>query len=137
MSTPTNTPQIGRLAQLVIDGAIAGYCTSYEVSEEGNVVQEYVLGQTSAAQWGISVMGNLTGNISMEHLYVDDTYANLLEAGAAIEIIDYPLGPVTGKPMHTYSVIVSSATQSVEQEAIVTFSLEAVIIAPPIRAVAP
>jgi len=129
----TQLPQIGRLAQIVVDGTIAAYTKSYSVDQSGNVVKEFVLGSDNLAQWPVAAMGNFEGSISMEQLYIDDTYLDLLEAGNVIEIIDYPLGNAAGKPMRTYQCIVSSISQTIDQEAIVQYSLEAEIIAPIVR----
>jgi hypothetical protein len=128
----TNTqPQIGRIALVQVNGNTVGYAQGCDVKESGKTVMEYVC-QNSGGDWpAVSFSGNKSVKISIDALYVDSTYVNLLEEGSPITVINGPVGSSAGNPKDTYSAIVDDVDVSWKQDKIVTLKISATVTAQP------
>jgi hypothetical protein len=127
------TPQIGRLSAITVNGIDIAYHKNATISISTNIVKEYCVGALPTAQWpAAAAAGNNDGSISTENLFVDSTFSDLLVAGQQVSVIDYPFGKVTGKLMTTYQCYISSVEVVQEQEGIIQCNVEFEIVGQPV-----
>jgi hypothetical protein len=130
----TNTkPRIGRIAIVQVSGTTVAYAQGYDVKETGKAVTEYSLTPSgTSGDWpSVGFSGNKTGTVTIDALYVDNTYITMFEANATVSIICGPAGSSGGNPKDTYSTIITSVQTTVKHPSITVLKITADIIAAP------
>ena len=124
-------PGIGRIALVQVNGTTVGYAQGCDVKESSKTVQEYAC-QTSNPDWpAVSFDGNKSAKITIDALYVDNTYVNLFETGAAVTIINGPLGSSGGNPKDTYTALLEDVDVTWKQDKVTVMKISAVATAKP------
>ena len=128
----TNTqPQIGRIALVQVGSTTVGYAQGCDVKESGKTITEYTCA-TSGADWpSVAFSGNKSIKISIDALYVDNTYVNLFETGVAVTIINGPVGSSGGNPKDTYSAIIDEVDITWKQDKVTAMKITATVTAAP------
>jgi hypothetical protein len=117
-----STPVIGREAVIQIDGNTVGYATGVTRSLEAELIKEYALGSDLPA---VLESGNKTIRVSIEKMWIDDSYAQDLLNGTKVTVVIRPRGTGSGLPEITISNVVLTAEEvSYEQDAVVMESVE-------------
>lgn len=115
-------PLIGRNA-VVKKGAVdIGYCIGVRVTIDVDLVKAYRIGSDMPA---VIAAGNKTFRVSIEKMYVDNTYAQDVLNGTALTIEVQPAGTGAGKPKITLSnVIFNSWELTIDQGGVIMESIE-------------
>ena len=132
----STTPQIGRIAIVQVNDAIVAYAQGYNVKGTGKAVTEYCLDPTGEnhGDWpSVGFSGNKKANITIDALYVDNTYVNLFEAGAPVTIICGPVGSSVGNPKDTYTTVLTDVETIVKHESVTALKISAEVIAAPVH----
>ncbi|MEM0010787.1 MAG: hypothetical protein QW424_05390 [Candidatus Bathyarchaeia archaeon] len=117
-----STPLIGRNAVIKMGTADIGYCTGVRVTLDVDLIKAYRIGSDTPA---VLTAGNKTFRVSIEKMYIDNTYATNVLNGAAVTIEVQPAGTGTGKPKITLSnVIFTSWELTIEQDGVIMESIE-------------
>ncbi len=112
-----STPIIGRNGVIRKDGTDIGYAKGVTVGVDAELIKDYQMGDDKPA---ILESGNKTFPVSIDLLYIDNTYASDVLAGTKVEIIILPAGSVSGKPKITVSNVVFNTWElTQEQEGVV------------------
>ena len=75
------------------------YAQGYNIKETGKAVTEYCLNPSGGGDWpAYGFSGNKKATISIDALYVDNTYVNMFENNAPITVFCGPLGSSGGNP---------------------------------------
>jgi hypothetical protein len=131
-----STPQVGRIAIVQINNTTVAYAQGYNVDESVSIIKEHVLepaGTPSTGWPAIAGAGQKTGSISIDALYVDNTYMTLFEAMASVTVICGPVGSSGGNPKDTYTCLISKVQTTVKQSAITVLKIDLEIIAVPVH----
>jgi hypothetical protein len=132
----TNTiPQLGRIAIVQVSNVTVAYAQGYSVKESAKVITEYSLTPSgSGGDWpNLGVSGNKKATITIDALYVDNTYVTMFETGAAVTVICGPVGSSGGNPKDTYSTIVADVETVVKHENVTALKVSLEVIAAPIH----
>ena len=122
----TNTqPQIGRIAivQYGPGPTTIGYAQGYTAKESEKNVIEYCLGGTGSDWPAVGFAGNKTYEIDIDALYVDNTYHNLIEQNAQINVVLGPVGSSGGNPKITVPCLIKSVNDTVAQGKVTVYKL--------------
>lgn len=115
-------PIIGRRAVIKRDTATIGYATGVTVSIDAELIKVYAIGDDKPV---ILESGNKSFKVSIEKMYIDNTYAQDIVNGSKITIEILPDGVGIGKPRITLSnVILSSWELTIEQDGVIMESIE-------------
>lgn len=115
-------PIIGRRAVIKRDTATIGYATGVTVSIDAELIKMYAIGDDKPV---ILESGNKSFKVSIEKMYIDNTYAQDIVNGSKITIEILPDGVGIGKPRITLSnVILSSWELTIEQDGVIMESIE-------------
>ena len=117
---PSNTqPIIGRLAVVQMGGTTIGFAQGITTDITVDKILEYQLGSDKAA---ILASGNKSFKISVDMMYIDNTYASQVLSGTPVDFIIAPAGTTTtGYPKITVKSVVLDAFQfKADQKGIVS-----------------
>jgi hypothetical protein len=119
MSDPNTNPIIGRLAVVTMGGVTIGYAQGVTTDINADLIKEYQLGSDKAA---ILASGNKSFKLSVDMMYIDNTYASQVLAGTAVDFVIYPGGTTnTGYPKITIkNVILNAFSFKADQKGIMT-----------------
>jgi len=117
-----STPLLGVDAVVQKDGSDIGHAKGVTVSLSVDLIKDYVLGSKTPA---VLAAGNQSFSVSIEKMYVDNTYAQDVLNGTEVSIVVRPAGTGSGKPEITLSnVVFNSWELSVAQDGVVMESVE-------------
>src|SRR3989337_4273545 len=100
-----STPIVGRNGIVKKAGTAIGYAKGVSVSIGVELVKDYALGSNKPS---ILEDGNQSYKVSIESMYVDNTYATVVLTGDPVDIELDPAGAGTGKPKVTVKNVVFS-----------------------------
>jgi hypothetical protein len=98
-----STPIVGRNGVVKKAGTAIGYAKGVSVSIGVELVKDYALNSNKPA---IVEDGNQSYKVSVESMYVDNTYAQVVLTGDPVDIELDPAGAATGKPKVTVKNVV-------------------------------
>jgi len=117
-----SSPGFGVDAVVQLDGQDIGQAKGVTVGISVDKIKEYVIGSKTPAVLG---SGNQTYTVSIEKLFIDNTYADNVLNGTEVNIVIRPLGTGSGKPEITLSnVVFNSWELSITQDGVVAESVE-------------
>ena len=117
-----SSPIVGKNAVIQIDGEDVGYAKGVRVSIDVDLIKDYVIGSDTPA---VLEAGNKSFSVSIEKMYIDNTYAQDVLNGTKVNIAVRPAGTGSGLPEITISnVVLNSWELSIEQDGIVMESVE-------------
>jgi len=117
-----STPVLGVNAVIQKDGSDIGYAEGVTVGIDIDLIKEYAIGDTEPV---VLSAGNKTFTVSIEKMYIDNTYANDVLNGTEVTIVVRPAGTGSGKPEITLSnVVFNSWELSIAQDGVVMESVE-------------
>jgi hypothetical protein len=113
-----STPVIGRNAVIKMGTTVIGYATGVTSSINVDKIEEFALNSDKAA---ILAAGNKHFKISVDKMWVDNTYATQILTGTAVDFEIGPAGTTTGKVKYTIkNVILEVMDFKADQKGIVT-----------------
>ena len=119
MPGPT-TPIVGRTAVIQYSAGTAvtiGYATGVTADIAVDLIKEFALGSDKAS---ILAAGNKSFKVAVDKMYIDNTYATLVYAGAPVDFIFAPAGTATGYPKVTIkNVVLIAHNLKVDQKGVV------------------
>jgi hypothetical protein len=111
-------PVIGRNAVIKMGTTVIGYATGVTGSINVDKIEDFVLNSDKAA---ILAAGNKHFKISVDKMWVDNTYATQILGGTAVDFEIGPAGTTTGKVKYTIkNVILEVLDFKADQKGIVT-----------------
>lgn len=117
-----STPLVGRSAVVKKGTAEIGFCTGVRVTLDVDLIKAYKIGSDLPS---LVASGNKSFKVSIEKMYIDNTYAQDVLNGAQVSIEVQPAGAGTGKPKITLSnVVFSSWELTIDQDGVVMESVE-------------
>lgn len=117
-----STPIVGRNGVVKKAGIAIGYAKDVSVSIEVELVKDYAMDSNKPA---IVEDGNQSYKVSVESMYVDNTYAQVVLTGDSVDIELDPAGAGTGKPKITVKgVVFTSWKLDQKQTGVVMQSME-------------
>jgi len=117
-----SSPIVGKNAVIQIDGEDVGYAKGVRVSIDVDLIKDYVIGSDTPS---VLEAGNKSFSVSIEKMYIDNTYAQDVLNGTKVNIAVRPAGTGSGLPEITISnVVLNSWELSIEQDGIVMESVE-------------
>ena len=117
-----SSPGLGKDAVIQVDSQDVGYAKGVTYRLTADIVKDYKIGSDDPA---ILESGNKTYAVSIEKMYIDNTYADDVLNGTKLSIVIRPLGTGTGKPEITLSnVVFNSYELSITQDGVVLESVE-------------
>ena len=116
-----SSPIIGKDAVIQIDGEDVGYAKGVTIGIDVDLIKDYVIGSDTPA---VLEAGNKSFSVSIEKMFIDNTYAQDVLNGAKVNIVVRPAGTGSGLPEITISnVVLNSWELSIEQDGIVMESV--------------
>ena len=116
-----SSPVLGKDAVIQIDGEDVGYAKGVRVSIDVDLIKDYVIGSDTPA---VLEAGNKSFSVSIEKMFIDNTYAQDVLNGAKVNIVVRPAGTGSGLPEITISnVVLNSWELSIEQDGVVMESV--------------
>lgn len=113
-----STPVIGRNATIKMGTTVIGYAQGVTGSINVDKIEDFVLNSDKAA---ILAAGNKHFKISVDKMWVDNTYATQILGGTAVDFEIGPAGTTTGKVKYTIkNVILEVMDFKADQKGIVT-----------------
>jgi len=113
-----STPVIGRNAVIKMGTTVVGYATGVTSSINVDKIEDFVLNSDKAA---ILAAGNKHFKISVDKMWVDNTYATQILTGTAVDFEIGPAGTTTGQVKYTIkNVILEVMDFKADQKGIVT-----------------
>ncbi|RLC74260.1 MAG: hypothetical protein DRI61_16990 [Chloroflexi bacterium] len=117
-----SSPIVGYNAVVKKDTTEIGYAKGVTVGIDVDLIKEYALGSNTPS---VLEAGNRSFPVSIEKMYVDNTYAQDVCNGTTVDIVVQPAGQGSGKPEITIGdVVFTSWELSVTQDGVVMESLE-------------
>ena len=117
-----SSPIVGYNAVVKKGDTEIGYAKGVTVGIDVDLIKEYALGDSKPQ---VLEAGNKSFPVSIEKMYVDNTYATDVLNGTAVNIVVQPAGQGSGKPEITVSdVVFTSWELSITQDGVVMESLE-------------
>jgi hypothetical protein len=117
-----STPIVGRNGVVKKAGTAIGYAKGVSVSIGVDLIKDYAMNSNKPA---IVEDGNQSYKVSVESMYVDNTYATVVLTGDAVDIELDPAGSGTGKPKVTVkNVVFTSWKLDQKQNGVVMQSME-------------
>jgi hypothetical protein len=111
-------PVIGRNAVIKMGTTVIGYATGVTGSINVDKIEDFVLNSDKAA---ILAAGNKHLKISVDKMWVDNTYVTQILGGTAVDFEIGPAGTTTGKVKYTIkNVILEVMDFKADQKGIVT-----------------
>ena len=102
-----STPIVGRSGKILKDSVPIGYCRGVTTTFTAEAVKDYSLDDVAPA---VLETGNQTYTVSIEKLFVDSEYANLLLNGTKFDIELGPKGTTPpGEPKITLNDVVMTS----------------------------
>ncbi|MGD6806527.1 MAG: hypothetical protein ACQCN4_06175 [Candidatus Bathyarchaeia archaeon] len=98
-----STPIVGRNGVVKKAGTAIGYAKGVSVSISVELIKDYAMESNKPA---ILEDGNQSYKVTVESMYVDNTYASLVLAGEPVDIELDPAGNAVGKPKLTVKNVV-------------------------------
>lgn len=116
-----STPLIGRNAvvQYVSGGTATtiGYAQGLTEDFNADLIKEYQLNSDKAA---ILAAGNKTFKISVDKMYIDNTFGTVMYGNQVVDFVIGPAGSTAGSPKITIkNVVVTARSVKVDQKGIV------------------
>ena len=117
-----SSPVLGMNAVIKIDETEVGYAKGVRVSIDVDLIKEYKIGSDTPA---VLEAGNKSFNVSIDKMWIDDTYADKVLNGTKVSVVIHPEGTGSGKTEITISnVVLNSWELSIEQDGVVMESVE-------------
>ena len=117
-----STPIVGRNGVVKKGGTAIGYAKGVSISIGVDLIKDYSMDSNKPA---IVEDGNQSYKVSVESMYVDNSYATVVLTGDAVDIELDPAGPGTGKPKVTVkNVVFTSWKLDQKQNGVVMQSME-------------
>jgi len=117
-----STPVIGRNAVVKKGTSEIGYATGVRVSIDVDLIKEFKIGSDKPA---VLESGNKSFRVTVDKMYIDNTYATDVLNGTKVSIEIQPAGAGTGKPKITLSnVVFTSWELTIDQDGVVMESVE-------------
>jgi len=117
-----STPVIGRNAVVKKGTSEIGYATGVRVSIDVDLIKEFKIGSDKPA---VLESGNKSFRVTVDKMYIDNTYATDVLNGTKVSIEIQPAGAGTGKPKITISnVVFTSWELTIDQDGVVMESVE-------------
>ncbi len=117
-----STPIVGRNGVVKKAGTAIGYAKGVSVSIGVELIKEYAMNSNKPA---LLEDGNQSYKVTIESMYVDNTYAQVVLTGDPVDIELDPAGAATGKPKITVkNVVFSSWKLDQKQTGVVMQSME-------------
>ena len=109
-------PLLGRNAVVLKGATEIGYCEGVTVGIDADLVKEYALGDDKPQ---VLESGNKSFSVDIDHMYIDNAFANDVLNGTAVTIEVRPEGTGAGLPKITVNnVILNSWELSIEQDGV-------------------
>ena len=116
-----SSPVLGKDAVIQIDGEDVGYAKGVTIGIDVDLIKDYVIGSDTPA---VLEAGNKSFSVSIEKMFIDNTYAQDVLNGAKVNIVVRPAGTGSGLPEITISnVVLNSWELSIEQDGVVMESV--------------
>ncbi len=117
-----STPIVGRSGVVKKAGSAIGYAKGVSVSIGVDLIKDYSMDSNKPA---IVEDGNQSYKVSVESMYIDNAYAQVVLTGDAVDIELDPAGSGTGKPKITVkNVVFTSWKLDQKQSGVVMQSME-------------
>ncbi|MEM1558183.1 MAG: hypothetical protein QXG12_06285 [Thermoproteota archaeon] len=117
-----STPVIGRNAVVKKGTTEIGYATGVRCSIDVDLIKEFKIGSDKPA---VLESGNKSFRVTVDKMYIDNTYATDVLNGTKVSIEIQPAGAGTGKPKITISnVVFTSWELTIDQDGVVMESVE-------------
>ena len=117
-----STPVTGLDAVIQKDGDDVGYARGVTVRLDAALIKEYQIASDDPA---VLKSGNKTYAVTIEKMFIDNTYATDVLNGSAVSIVVRPAGTGSGKPEITISGVVFSRWElTITQDGVVMESVE-------------
>lgn len=117
-----STPIVGRNGVVKKDGAAIGYAKGVSITINVDIIKEYAFQSNKPS---LVEDGNQSYKVSIDTMYVDNTYAQLVLTGNPVDIELDPAGAGTGNPKITVvDVVFTSWKLEQKQNGVVMQSLE-------------
>ena len=117
-----SSPIVGKDAVIQIDGEDVGYAKGVTVSIDVDLIKDYAIGSDTPV---VLEAGNKSFSVSIEKMYIDNTYAQDVLNGTKVNIVVRPAGTGSGLPEITISnIVLNSWGLSIEQDGVVMESVE-------------
>lgn len=115
---PQSIPIVGRVAVIQMGATVIGFAMGITTNITASLIKEYQLGSDKPA---ILASGNKDFKVSVEMMYIDNTYASQVLSGTPIDFVIAPAGTSTGNPKITVKNVVLNAFDfKADQKGIVT-----------------
>ena len=101
-----STPMVGRSGVVKKDGVAIAYCKGITTTVKAEIIKDYSMDSNAPV---LVEGGPQTYQISIERMYIDNTYLSLILAGTKVDIEVGPAGSVSTKPKITLSDVVFSS----------------------------
>jgi len=116
-----SSPIVGYNAVVQKDGSDIGYATGVTVGIDVDLIKEYALGSTTPQ---VLEAGNRSFTVSIDMMFIDDTYATDVLNGTAVSLVIRPAGTGSGLPEITLeNVIFNSWELSIDQDGVIMESI--------------
>ena len=117
-----SSPIVGKDAVIQIDGEDVGYAKGVRVSIDVDLIKDYAIGSDTPV---VLEAGNKSFSVSIDKMYIDNTYAQDVLNGTKVNIVVRPAGTGSGLPEITISnIVLNSWGLSIEQDGVVMESVE-------------
>ena len=101
-----STPMVGRSGVVKKEGVAIGYCKGITTTVSAEINSDYSMDSTAPV---FVEGGNQSYKVSIERMYIDNTYLSLILAGTKVDIEVDPAGSTAGKPKITIADVVFSS----------------------------
>ena len=116
-----SSPVLGKDAVIQIDGEDVGYAKGVRVSIDVDLIKDYAIGSDTPV---VLEAGNKSFSVSIDKMYIDNTYAQDVLNGTKVNVTIQPAGTGSGLPEITISnVVLNSWELSIEQDGVVMESV--------------
>jgi len=116
-----SSPIVGKDAVIQIDGEDVGYAKGVTIGIDVDLIKDYVIGSDTPA---VLEAGNKSFSVSIDKMYIDNTYAQDVLNGTKVSVVVRPAGTGSGLPEITISnVVLNSWELSIEQDGVVMESI--------------
>ena len=116
-------PLLGKDAEIEVAGSAVGYAQGIRVGASADLIKEYKIGSQTPE---VLEYGNRSFPITIDAMYIDNTYANDVLNGTKVNIVVYPEGNSSGKPKVTLGdCVITGWEQTVSQDGVILESVAA------------
>jgi len=116
-----SSPIVGKNAVIKIGETEVGYAKGVRISIDVDLIKEYAIGNDTPV---VLEAGNKSFSVSIDKMYIDNTYAQDVLNGTKVNVTTQPAGTGSGLPEITISnVVLNSWELSIEQDGVVMESV--------------